>query len=375
MMGGHPTFAEIDLQALSGNLKQVSACVGNRAIMGVVKANAYGHGAVRVARHLEATGVRMLGVAYLVEGMELREAGINLPILLLAGCQVEEIPDLLKYRLTPVIFDAAILEVLGRRAVEENVLLPVHIKIDTGMGRIGVRGEGIVPFIEKAVQTPGIRVEGVLSHFAEADIEDRSFAVEQIRIMKEAHDALLGRGIKIPFSHMANSAAVMELPEAHFNLVRPGLMLYGYSPFEKRGPLPLRPILRLLTRIIALKRVPEGTSISYGRTYTTRRESLIATLPIGYADGYPRSLSNRGEVIVRGKRVPVVGRVCMDMTMVDVTDVPGAALGDRVTVIGEEGSVRVWADELARWAGTIPYEILCGIGRRVPRYYRGEERV
>ncbi|HET6371161.1 MAG TPA: alanine racemase [Nitrospiria bacterium] len=371
-MGGHPTFAEIDLQALASNLKQVSACVGKRKIMGVVKANAYGHGAARVARHLEVFGVGMLGVAYLVEAVELREAGINLPILLLAGCQVEEIPDLLKHRLTPVVFDEAVLEALGRHAVKENVRLPIHVKIDTGMGRIGVRGEGIVSFIEKAVQTPGIQVEGILSHFAEADIEDRSFAVEQIRIMKEARDALLERGIKIPYSHMANSAAVMELPEAHFNLVRPGLMLYGYSPFEKRGPLSIRPILRLLTRISALKRVPEGTSISYGRTFTTRRESLIATLPIGYADGYPRSLSNRGEMIIRGKRVAVVGRVCMDMTMIDVTAVPDVSLGDRVTVIGEEGSVRIWADELARWASTIPYEILCGIGRRVPRYYRGE---
>ena len=168
---------------------------------------------------------------------------------------------------------------------------------------------------------------------------------------------------------MANSAAVIELPDAHFDLVRPGLMLYGYSPFEKKSPVPLRPILSLFTRISALKRVPTGTPVSYGRTFVTKRESLIATLPIGYADGYPRLLSNRGEMIVRGLRAPIVGRVCMDMLMLDVTEVPGVSAGDRVTVVGQEGEARILADDLARWAGTIPYEILCGIGRRVPRYY------
>lgn len=373
MMGGHPTFAEISLEALRNNLNQVTTRVGDRAILGVVKANAYGHGALPVAQLLVACGVRMLGVAYLHEAIELREGGITLPIVLLAGCLPEEVPELVQHRLTPVVFDGILLETLGKHAVQQKTEILIHIKVDSGMGRIGLRGREALPFIERALQTHGVRVEGVMSHFAEADIEDRSFAAEQIRIMKEVRDGLLKRGIRDPFYHLANSAAVMELPEGHFDMVRPGLMLYGYSPFEKQGkgvtPVSLQPVLRLLTRICALKQVPVGTPISYGRTFITKRESRIATLPLGYADGYPRSLSNRGEMIVSGKKVPVVGRVCMDMTMVDVTDVPDAVVGSQVTVIGAQGGERILADDIAKWAGTIPYEILCGIGQRIPRYY------
>jgi alanine racemase len=371
-MSGHPTFAEIDLGAISKNLSLAVELAGARPILGVVKANAYGHGALPVARHLINRGVPRLGVAFLKEGIELREGGINAPILVLAGCSSEEAPEILRHRLTPVVFDEATLAAFGREALKSGESAPIHIKVDTGMGRIGVRGEAILPFIEKALRTPGVRVEGVLSHFAEADIDDRRFAAEQIRIMSAIREKLNRQEVRILCYHMANSAAVMELPESHFDLVRPGLMLYGYSPFEKKRPIPLRPALRLLTTIGALKRVGPGTPISYGRTFVTAKESLIATVPVGYADGYPRSLSNRGEMIVRGVRAPVVGRVCMDMTMIDVTDCPEAAVGDRVTVIGEDQGAGVFADDLARWAGTIPYEILCGIGPRVPRRYREE---
>jgi len=369
-MGEHPTTAEIDLQALDQNLAQAVFCARGRPILGVVKANAYGHGALPLARRLSIRGVQMLGVAFLNEGIELREGGITLPVLLLAGCFREEVAEVFEHRLIPVVYDQSVVEALGRVASSRGGVCPVHVKADTGMGRIGLREKEILSFVERAAATMGIRVEGVLSHFSEADIEDRSSASEQIRRMREIRQGLMDRGIQIPFYHMANSAAVMDLPAAHLDLVRPGLMLYGYSPFEKRSPLALRPILGWFTRISALKRVPAGTPISYGRTFVTQRESLIATVPIGYADGYPRSLSNRGEMIVRGIRVPVVGRVCMDMLMLDVTEVPGLSAHERVTVLGEDGGESIFADELARRSGTIPYEILCGIGRRVARYYR-----
>lgn len=374
-MGLHPTVAEISLEALDHNLAEVTARVGPRPILGVVKADAYGHGAIPIARHLIERGVSRLGVAFLKEGMALREAGIDHPIVLLAGCFPEEVDAVLHHRLTPVVFDPAVLAALDREAAQRHLRYPIQIKIDTGMGRIGLREEAAVPFIQEAARSRSLWVEGLLSHFAEADLDDRSFAHEQIRVMNQIRGRLEQVGLKIPFYHMANSAAVLELPDAHMDLVRPGLMLYGYSPFGRRGSAGtgsserLRPLLRLISRISALKRVPAGTPISYGRTFITSRESLIATLPIGYADGYPRNLSNRGRVLVRGKRVPVVGRVCMDMTMIDVTEVAEIRVGDRVTLIGKNGEEEVWADDWARWGETIPYEILCGIGPRIQRCY------
>lgn len=369
------TIAEIDLAAMDKNLNQIKALIGPKEILAVVKANAYGHGAVQVARFLERSEpgedrrVAMFAVAYLEEGIALREAGISLPILLMTGCPILQIPDIVHHRLTPLIFDLEQLFALSRHAVTSERIIDVHIKLDTGMGRLGLPVSEALSFIQKAVDQKGIRVEGILTHFAEADLKDLSFARRQLEGIKKIWTALQGAGIEIPYCHIANSAAIMNFDAAHFNLVRPGLMLYGYSPLEDKTCFPLQPVMQVKTRVIALKKVPPGTSISYGRTFYTRRETLIATVSIGYADGYPRLLSNRGWMIAKGRRVPVVGRVCMDMTMIDVTEVPSLAVGEWVTVIGKDGEEGIWADEIARLAETIPYEILCGIGERVPRRY------
>src|SRR5581483_6520522 len=371
------SIAEVDLAALAENLRQVRKRVGKKKILAVVKANAYGHGAVEVARFLEGKGtgkppaVAMFAAAFLEEGRALRKAGITLPILLMTGSPIEQIPEIVRYRLTPLLFDPQSLFALGRHARKLGRTLDVHIKLDTGMGRLGIPPGEALAFIQKVIDEKGIRIEGLLTHFAEADLRDLSFARAQLEKIKGVWTALKKKGIKLSYCHLANSAAIMHFSPAHFNLVRPGLMLYGYSPLEGKTTIPLRPVMQVKTRVIAVRKVPTGTAISYGRTFITSRESLIATLSIGYADGYPRLLSNRGTVIVKGARAPVVGRVCMDMTMIDVTEAPPVAVGDWVTVIGAEGKEAVWADELARGAETIPYEILCGIGERIPRIYSG----
>ena len=368
------SVAEIDLAALSHNLRQVKKRIGRREILAVIKANAYGHGAVPIAQFLagekRSRGISRLGVAYLEEAIQLRKAGITHPILLMTGCPIEQVPEVVRYQLTPLLFDSESLLALSRYAVRRGRRVNVHIKLDTGMGRLGLPVSEALPFIQMATAQEGIRVEGILTHFAEADLKDLSFARKQLEGLKQTWTALQKAKTKIPYCHLANSAAIMHFGAAHFNLVRPGLMLYGYSPLEGESEIELRPVLQLRARVIALKKVPAGTSISYGRTFFTQRESFIATVSIGYADGYPRLLSNRGVMIAKGKRVPVAGRVCMDMTMLDVTEVPSLQVGDWVTVIGEEGNEAVWADELARLAETIPYEILCGIGERVLRVYK-----
>jgi alanine racemase len=370
------SVAEIDLSALRRNLRQVKKGIGRKEILAVIKANAYGHGAVPIAQFLagekRSVGISLLGVAYLEEAIRLRRAGITDPILLMTGCPIEQIPEIVRYQLTPLLFDTATLTALNRYAMRRGKKVNVHVKLDTGMGRIGWPVSEALPFIQRATEQEGIRVEGILTHFAEADLKDLSFARKQFEALKQIWTALQKAKTKIRYCHLANSAAIMHFGAAHFNLVRPGLMLYGYSPLEEETEIPLKPILQLRTRVIALKKVPAGTSISYGRTFFTQRESLIATVSIGYADGYPRLLSNRGVMIAKGRRVPVVGRICMDMTMLDVTEAPALNVGDWVTVIGEEGDEAVWADELARQADTIPYEILCGIGERVPRIYSGD---
>jgi alanine racemase len=370
------SVAEIDLSALRHNLQQIKKRIGRREILAVVKANAYGHGAVPIARLLaggkRSWDISLLGVAYLEEAIQLRKAGITDPILLMTGCPIEQIPEIVRYQLTPLLFDTASLLALNRYAVRRGKRVNIHVKLDTGMGRLGLPVSEALPFIQMATEQEGIRVEGILTHFAEADLKDLSFARKQFEALKQIWTALQKAKTKIRYCHLANSAAIMHFGAAHFNLVRPGLMLYGYSPLEEESQIPLKPILQLRARVIALKKVPAGTSISYGRTFFTRRESLIATVSIGYADGYPRLLSNRGVMIAKGRRVPVVGRICMDMTMLDVTEAPPLNVGDWVTVIGEEGGEAIWADELARLAETIPYEILCGIGERVLRIYSGD---
>ncbi len=362
-----PTRALIDLSALAHNYHEVTRRTGGRKVLAVVKAQAYGHGSVAVARRLAELGAAMLGVALVEEGRELREAGITVPILVMGPLFPEQAEAVVELGLTPVVFTRTFARALAERAGRVARTVPVHVKIDTGMGRIGLPPAEAAEFIAEIAGLPGVAVEGLMTHFADADLQDKQFASVQMDRFETLVRTLVGKGIAVPLRHAANSAAVLAYDRALLTMVRPGLMLYGYNPLERQAPSGLRPVLSWVTRVSFVKKVPAGTPVSYGRTFVTERESLIATVPVGYADGFSRALSNRGEALVRGVRVPVAGRVCMDMMMLDVTGVPGVAEGDEVTLIGSQASERITADEIAQKAGTISYEVLCGIGSRVPR--------
>ena len=365
-----PTAALVDLDALSHNFSEVVRRSGGRKVLAVVKAQAYGHGAVRVSQHLLGLGADMLGVALVEEGRELRKAGIGAPVLVMGAVYPEQAEAIVRWDLTPLVYSRAGAVALANTARKMGKDVTVHVKVDTGMGRIGLPPEDARSFIEEIVKLDGLRVQGIMTHFADADLRDKQFAERQMQRFEGLMNELAGKGISLPVRHAANSAAVLDYERALFTIVRPGLMLYGYSPLEgERQDADLRPVLSFVTRIAFLKRTPAGIPISYGRTFVTKRESLIATIPVGYADGYRRGLSNCGDVIVRGLRVPVAGRVCMDMTMLDVTDVPGVCEGDEVVLIGAQGEERITADDIAAKTGTISYEVLCGISSRVPRVY------
>ena len=365
------TIAEINLSNLLHNLNQVRRKIPSGCkILAVVKANAYGHGSIAVSRELEKAGVDMLGVATVDEGARLREAGLRKDILVLGLICDGSVPYIIKWRLTPVVYTQAVVKSLSDASCSAGITLPVHIKGDTGMKRIGVDSDDATEFVSEISKLKGIRIEGLMTHFAEADLDDKDFVREQLSRFLAACKRIEQAGIRIPLRHVANSAAIIDMKETHLDMVRPGIMLYGYPPspqLEKN--VDLKQVMTLKSRIIYLKNVPPKTGISYGRIYTTSRETIVATLPIGYADGFSRSLSNIGQVIVRGMRAPVIGRVCMDMTMADVTDIPGVAVGDEVTIIGGMDGKGISADDIARWTGTISYEVLCRIGERVERVY------
>jgi alanine racemase len=362
-----PTRAIIDLAALAHNYQEVTRRVGGRQVLAVVKAQAYGHGAVPVARRLCGLGAAMLGVALVEEGRELRDAEVTTPILVMGPIFPEQAGAVAGLGLRPVVYTREVARALSERADGEGKTVPVHIKIDTGMGRIGLTPEDAGGFIAEIAKLPGLAVEGLMTHFADADLRDKRFAAQQMDRFESLITSLAAKGIEVPLRHAANSAAVLEYDRALLTMVRPGLMLYGCDPLENKGGADLRPVLSWVSRIAFVKKVSPGTPVSYGRTFTTKRESLIATVPVGYADGFSRSLSNRGEALVRGRRAPVAGRVCMDMTMLDVTDVPEVRTGDEVVLIGEQGGERITADDIAARTGTIAYEVLCGISGRVPR--------
>ncbi len=368
--GSRPTVAMVDLSALERNFREVVRLAEGRKILAVVKAQAYGHGAVAISRNLLRLGADMLGVALVEEGKELRAAGIQAPILLMGSLFPDQAETAVLLRLTPAVYTISLARALSEAAQRLKTAVPVHVKIDTGMGRIGIAVEHAVAFIRDLRRLPGIEVEGLMTHFADADLRDKQFASRQMELFERLVRDLDAAGITLSLRHAANSAAVLDFHRALFAMVRPGLMLYGYSPLESEpGRSDLEPVMSLVTRIAYLKQVASGVPISYGRTFVTKRESIIATLPIGYADGYSRSLSNCGEALVRGMRVPVVGRVCMDMCMIDVTGIAGVREGDEVVLMGKQGTERISASDIAEKIGTIPYEVLCGISSRVPRTY------
>jgi alanine racemase len=358
------TFAEIDLQALTHNFEVARTKTRNASIVAVVKADAYGHGAIPVSRRLLEKGASMLGVAFVNEAIELREAGIKSPILVFFDPHNTDY--LLQYNLIPVLSDYATAKALSEKAHKLNRLIPVHIKIDTGMGRIGIQPEQAIQEIQKIAGLKNLVLEGIMSHFSDADLADRDVSLNQYNRFRQLIEELKERNIHFKYTHIANSAAVMNLPDSHMNMVRPGIMLYGYG----EGGKELKPVMTLKSKPILIKTVTPGTHISYGRTFTTKRKSRIATLPVGYADGYSRHLSNKGEVLISGKRAPVVGRVCMDTIMVDITDIPEADETSEFVLIGRQGEGFISAQEIAEKIGTIPYEVLTSIGKRVKRFYR-----
>ena len=368
---GRPTFCFIDLEALRWNFQQAEKKVGPGVkILSVVKANAYGHGGCEIAKTLEEEGSDAFGVATVEEGIELRKGGVQSPIVILAGVYPEQLDELLQNNLTPVVSKSETLPRLEAMVRRRGISLKFHLKVDTGMGRIGLLASEIDSWLPKLGKLEALKIEGLFSHFSQAEGVEENYTQTQLEIFRRLLKLLRGDGYNPPLIHLANSAAVITLPSSHFTMVRPGLMLYGIYPSPGMvRQVALKPVLSWKTRILQLKRVPKGSSISYGQTFMTERESLIATLPVGYADGYQRLLSNRGAVLVRGKRAPIVGRVCMDLTMVDVTDIGGVQQGDEVVLLGNQGEGTISADEMAQWAETISYEILTSISFRVPRLH------
>ncbi|MEX5216383.1 MAG: alanine racemase [Nitrospira sp.] len=367
-----PTSARIDLGNLLHNLFRTKQCVAEECeILAIVKANAYGHGAVPVTRALVQAGVRRFGVATLEEGVQLRDAGISHPIAVLGPIVPSEIPSLVAHRLIPVIYELSMAREFAAQVRGAAAPYPIHVKIDTGMGRLGFEADQLPSLFNMADLDRVLEVDGVMSHLADADSRDPAYTDEQVKRFHVALDKMAASGRTFPLIHMANSAGIIMHPATHFSMVRPGIMLYGYHTLPHGSPpIDLRPVLSWRSTIALIRAIPRGGCVSYNRTFTAQRASRIAILPVGYGDGYSRRLSNKGSILIRGRRLPVVGRVCMDMTMVDVTDAPDAEPGDEAVLIGRQGSLAVTASDLAAALDTIPYEVLCSIGPRVPRLYR-----
>ncbi|WP_378955710.1 alanine racemase [Pelosinus sp. sgz500959] len=362
-------WAEIDLEAIAHNVGQIrKVTASNAQICAVVKADAYGHGAVAVARTVLQAGADRLAVAILNEALELRRAGFRVPILILGYTPDTQAAMVVDQDITQTIFTIESAQALSGAAVAAGKTVNVHIKIDTGMGRIGVRPEDAGDFAVAVSELPGIKIEGVFSHFANSDSADKSFAYEQYRRFTLGLELIEGKGIQIPIRHIANSAAILDLPDMHLDMVRPGIILYGLWPSDEVDhTLDLRPAMQLKTQVGFVKEMASHTSISYGRTYFTETSSIIATLPLGYADGWSRLLAHKAQVLLCGKRAPLVGRVCMDQCMVDVTHIPGVRVGDEVLLFGGPS---LPVEEVAKHMETINYEIVCMVGKRVPRLYR-----
>jgi alanine racemase len=361
------TYAEICLKAVKHNIAEVRQLLAPHVkFMAVVKANAYGHGAVAIARSAVEAGVNYLAVANLKEALELREAGIVSPILILTESPTSVMDEIIQYDLSQTIYSFSEAKALSDEALKRKKIAKIHIKVDTGMGRVGVAPSEAMAFISKVSSLPAVQLEGFFTHFAMAEDPHDNFTVGQF----EKFQQLSNRLPQIPLKHAANSAAVLFHPETHLDLVRVGLMLYGlYPQGNSRRIINLQPALSFKSRVTYLKKVPAGTPLSYGCTYVTPNDTMIATIPVGYADGFSRRLSNRGQVIIRGRRFPVVGRVTMDLTMVNVGD-SKVEVGDEVVLIGSQNGQAISADEVAALEDTISYEVICAIGKRVPRIYK-----
>jgi len=366
-----PTISEIDLNAIRYNLNEIRGFIpSSTKVMAVVKANAYGHGIIEVSQTLSQANIDYLGVASVDEAIAIRDADINSPILVLGAILPSEIEAILNKNITLTLCTNALVRALAA-SVKGKKKIKVHIKIDTGMGRIGVWHTEAVKFIGEVLKYKCLEIEGIYTHFSSAG-RDKFFTQYQIDSFNNLIKELKKKGIQIPYRHAANSIGIVGFAKSHLNFVRPGLIIYGMYPKKNfKNKLKLKPSLSLKSKIVYLKDVPPGRSISYGRTYITQRHTKIATIPIGYGDGYGRILSNKGEVLVRGVRAPVIGKVTMDQTMIDVGHIKNVKVGDDVVLIGKQKRHRITAEELARLCSTIPYEIVCSLGARVPRLYKG----
>lgn len=361
-------WAEVSLDNIAFNVQQFRELIGPRCeLMAVVKANAYGHGALETAYTMIAHGTNWLATALPEEAVRLRRGGITAPILVLGAVGADELDVCVAYDLAVTVFEPHIARLLSKAAVAQQKTAKVHIKVDTGMGRLGLLPEDFADLVALVQSLPGLEIQGVFTHFARAEETDLGYTRWQWERFSRVRDALAARGVAVPFYHAANTAATLFFPESRLDLVRVGLGIYGMYP-DARRPIELRPALSLKTRVAFVKRVPAGSAVSYGGTFVTWKETSLAVLPIGYADGLLRGLGNKAHVIIRGHYCPIVGNITMDHTMVDVGDLP-VQIGDEVILIGSDGDLAITADDWARYLGTINYEITCMLSSRVERVY------
>lgn len=388
---GHLIWAEVDLGAIAHNVGELRRATRPQAkFMAVVKANAYGHGAVPVARTALAAGADWLAVARLDEAIDLRQAGITAPILVLGYTPPTRAGDLIAHGIRACVYDFETARAYADEAAGRQAIVNVHLKVDTGMGRLGLdtrftdmsptgkfTGAGVwgLRQVESMANLPGLALEGIFTHLASADHADKSFALQQLERFADYRQRLHMMGLDIPMAHAANSAAIIDLPESHLDMVRAGIAMYGLAPATGMSvdKIVLKPAMALKTRIVQIKQVAAGFAVSYGSTHVTAQPTVVATVAAGYADGYNRRFSNQGRMLVQGRPVPVIGRVCMDLTMLDVGGVEDVAIGDEVVIFGSQGKQRIGADQLADQLGTIGYEILTSVAARVPRVYLNGE--
>ncbi len=382
------TWAEIDLDAIAHNTQELKRRVGEKTeLMAVVKANGYGHGAVQVAEAALANGASRLAVHRTLEGVQLRQAGITAPVLIMGYTLPSDAETIVRWDLTPTVNTLEQVEALSAAASrppfipptlggERGGALPIHVKVDTGLGRFGLLPEEAVDFVRAVSELPGLFIEGIYTHFAIADAADKAYTLQQLEIYLEVVKRLEEAGFAIPIKHVAGSAATLDLPETHLDMVRCGIALYGMRPSSEVEPtIPLRPAMALKSRVARVRTLPAGSSISYGCTYITKEPTLVALVPVGYGDGYHRLLSNRGQVLIRGQRAPIVGRVCMDQLVVKVSHIPDVQQHDEVVLLGRQGDDEITAEEVAAWAETINYEVTTSILPRVTRVYLKGGRV
>jgi len=368
-----PTWAEVNLDAIAQNVRNIKKLIGEKKeLMAVVKGNAYGHDILEVSSVVLKNGASRLAVARLEEGIFLRKAGIVIPILILGLTLKQQAELLVSYNITPTVCEYEMIEKLSESAIKEDKVVKVHLKVDTGMRRIGIFSHDILRFIKRVRALKNVEIEGIFTHFSVADEKDKTYTEKQFRKFMGVLTTLEKEGIRIPIKHVSNSATLLDLPHMWLDLVRPGISMYGlYPSTEVQKTIKLIPAHSFKTRIVFLKELPMGESIGYGRTYTTnQRRTKVASLPLGYADGYNRLLSNQVEVLVRGRRFPIIGRICMDQTMIDVTNLPQVEIGDEVVLWGRQGEEEITVEEIAEKIGTINYEIVhMPDKKRVPKLF------